>query len=87
MIDTNSLDDIVKQLTESLPEGLQNLEKECKKNFRSIIQSTFGKFDLVTREEFDIQTKVLARTRMKLEALRAQVINLEKGVGHSSKTK
>ncbi len=48
------------------------------KNFRVILKNTFEKLDLVTREEFDAQTKVLARTRQKLEALEKIVKNMEK---------
>jgi BMFP domain-containing protein YqiC len=50
---------------------------DLKQNFRSLLQSTLSKLDLVTREEFDIQAKVLARTREKLEALEQRVAALE----------
>lgn len=54
---------------------------DIEKNMRSMMSSFFAKLDLVTREEFDIQTQVLAKTREKLEALEARVGELEKQLG------
>ena len=51
---------------------------DLEKNLRVLLQSTFARLDLVTREEFDVQREVLARTRAKLEALEAQLAALEK---------
>lgn len=52
--------------------------KDVEKNVRALMGSVFTKMDLVTREEFDIQAQVLARTREKLHALEARVEALEK---------
>jgi BMFP domain-containing protein YqiC len=52
--------------------------KDVEKNLRLLLGSFFSRLDLVTREEFDIQAKVLARTREKLEALEARVAELER---------
>ena len=52
--------------------------KDIEKNVRSMISQGFQRMDLVTREEFDIQSRVLAKTREKLEALEAKVADLEK---------
>ena len=65
--------DLAKKLYSALPTSLQNFENEIQQKFKEILQSTFTRMDLVTREEFDVQTKVLARTREKIEALQAQV--------------
>ena len=51
---------------------------DVEKNLRALMTSFFARLDLVTREEFDVQTKVLARTREKLAALEARVAELEK---------
>ncbi len=51
--------------------------KDIEKNIKSMLNQGFSKLDLVTREEFDIQTQVLTKTRAKLEALEAQVAELE----------
>ena len=52
--------------------------KDIEKNVRTMMSQGFQKMDLVTREEFDIQSRVLAKTREKLEALEAKVADLEK---------
>ena len=51
--------------------------KDIEKNMRALLTQGFAKLDLVTREEFDIQAQVLARTREKLSALEARVAELE----------
>lgn len=77
MIDSNTIDDLVRRLANSLPAGLQHLHQDLEKNFRAVLQSTFAKMDLVSREEFEVQRAVLARTREKLEALEKQVTEME----------
>jgi ubiquinone biosynthesis accessory factor UbiK len=52
--------------------------KDIEKNVRTMMNQGFQKMDLVTREEFDIQSRVLAKTREKLEALEAKVAEIEK---------
>lgn len=74
----NLLRDLSKKLSEALPQSLQVLKKDIEKNFHTVLQNTFNKLDLVTREEFDAQTKVLARSRKKIEALEEKVKELEK---------
>jgi BMFP domain-containing protein YqiC len=51
--------------------------KDIEKNMRALLTQGFAKLDLVTREEFDVQTQVLARTREKLDKLEALVAELE----------
>jgi Uncharacterized protein conserved in bacteria len=51
--------------------------KDLEKNFRGLLASTFARADLVTREEYDVQVQVLARTREKLAALEARLAALE----------
>lgn len=77
MFDPTHVNDVVKRLIESLPPGAANLPKDLEKNFRSVLQTGLGKMDLVTREEFDAQTAVLARTRQKLEQLESRLKELE----------
>ena len=52
--------------------------RDIEKNAKAVLSGVFSKLDLVTREEFDIQSQVLARTREKLKALEARVDALEK---------
>ena len=58
-----------------------NPAKDLEKNFRGMLASTFAKLDLVTREEYDVQARVLARAKEKLAALEARVAELEKRGG------
>jgi BMFP domain-containing protein YqiC len=75
--DPKQLDDLTDRLVGLLPKGVVEMQKDVEKNVRAMLQSTFAKMDLVTREEFDIQSAVLARTREKLEKLEKQVAELE----------
>jgi BMFP domain-containing protein YqiC len=77
MLDRDFIDNIVKRLADAVPPGLQAVKADLERNFRSVLQSTFAKLDLVTREEFDVQAGVLAKTRAKLEALEQQIAELE----------
>ncbi|MDD1605420.1 MAG: accessory factor UbiK family protein [Methylococcaceae bacterium] len=77
MFDPKAIDDIASRLTAALPSGLTNLKDDMEKNFRLILQTALGKLDLVTREEFEVQKAVLAKTRSKLEALEQRVANIE----------
>jgi BMFP domain-containing protein YqiC len=76
------LNQFLKELSENLsnvlPPALKTLKKDCEKNIHSILTGAFTKLDLVTRAEFDTQTKVLARSRAKITALETKIKNLEK---------
>lgn len=76
-MDNKFFDDLTKKLSEAVPPGLKELQKDLEENFKSILLSAFTKLDLVTREEFDAQVRVLARTRAKLEALETLVAEIE----------
>ncbi|MCC5812947.1 MAG: accessory factor UbiK family protein [Ectothiorhodospiraceae bacterium] len=77
MLDPKSLDELARRFSESLPGGVREFQQEVERNMRTALQSTFNRLDLVTREEFDAQTKVLARTRAQLEAMEERVAALE----------
>ncbi len=55
----------------------QSPAKDLEKNMKAMLNQGFAKLDLLTREEFEVQTEVLARTRAKLDALEARVAELE----------
>lgn len=78
MQNSNQLDDLAKKLAGFMPASLQDLQTDIEKNMRSGLESGLRKMNLVTREEFEIQTAVLLRTREKLEALEKIVAELEK---------
>ena len=74
----NSIEDLAKKFAESLPENLRSMRSELEENFRSVLRAGLGKLDLVTREEFEVQEAVLARTREKVEALEQRMKEHEK---------
>ncbi|MBR7800621.1 accessory factor UbiK family protein [Undibacterium fentianense] len=66
------------EMQSKLQQALENSPaKDLEKNIKAMMSQGFAKLDLVTREEFDIQAQVLAKTRSKLEALEARVAELE----------
>ena len=79
MINPKVIDDLARRLSNAVPTGMREAQKDVEKNFRAVLQNTLAKLDLVTREEFDVQTRVLARTREKLEALEKTMAELEAG--------
>jgi BMFP domain-containing protein YqiC len=72
-----SIEDLARKLAEALPEGLRSMRDDVEESFRSVLKAGLGKLDLVTREEFEVQEAVLARTREKLEALEKRLKELE----------
>ncbi|WP_455217613.1 ubiquinone biosynthesis accessory factor UbiK [Kaarinaea lacus] len=82
VLDPKQLDDITRRVSEILPSGIGEVKRDLEKNIHSILQSAFARLDLVTREEFEVQSAVLLRTREKVEALEAQLAELEKLLGN-----
>src|SRR5699024_5334321 len=68
-----TLDEITRKLAEAVPQELKVARAELEEQFRAVLESVFARMDLVTREEFEIQQKVLARTREKLELIQRQL--------------
>lgn len=87
MLDPKQLDDLTQRLSNLIPQGVKNMQTDIEKNIRTLLQSAFAKMDLVTREEFDVQSAVLQRTRAKLEALEKQVAALEQQLSHTQQKK
>lgn len=77
MIDKKKVDELVSEFIDGLPPGLREMKQELDKTARHFLQGAFSKLDLVTREEFDAQAGVLARTREKLDALEKQLAEWE----------
>lgn len=73
MFDPKQFESLANKLYSVLPSNLQQFEKDVQQQFKAILQAAFAQLDLVTREEFDVQTKVLARTREKIDTLQAQL--------------
>ena len=71
------INDLAGKLAESVPEGIRALREDLETNFRSVLDNGLNRLDLVTREEFEVQEAVLARTRAKLDALEKRLAELE----------
>lgn len=76
-LDAKKLDELARGVLDKLPSGFQIMQHDLEKNLSAALQSTFAKLDLVNRDEFEVQSAVLQRTREKLEALEAIVAELE----------
>jgi BMFP domain-containing protein YqiC len=82
-----SIDKLARKLAEAVPQGLRSMQEDLEGNFRSVLKSGLSRLDLVTREEFEVQEAVLARTRAKLEAMEKRLAKLEPKVSKASKVK
>jgi BMFP domain-containing protein YqiC len=71
------IDEIAKRLLAKVPAAARNIQADLEENFRAVLRASLGRLDLVSRDEFDVQSKVLQRTRARLEALEARVQELE----------
>ncbi len=76
-MDPKMLDDLARKLADSVPPGLRGVQDDVEKNFHAVLQSAFNKLNLVTREEFEVQAALLARTREKLDRMEKVVAELE----------
>lgn len=77
MIDLSQIDELARRLSGLVPPALREGRDEMQDNFKSALQAGLARLDLVTREEFDVQRAVLARTREQLESLRSLVEQME----------
>ena len=73
----SSIEDLARKLAEVLPESLRSMQQDVEESFRSVLKAGLAKLDLVTREEFEVQEAVLARTREKLDALERRLEEFE----------
>ncbi len=81
-MDTRFLDELNKKVAELIA---ASPAKDVEKNMRALLSSAFARLDLVTREEFDVQQDVLARTRAKLEEMESRMAELEKSLAERGK--
>jgi BMFP domain-containing protein YqiC len=72
-----SIDDLARRLLESVPAGLRGLPQDLETNFRAVLRANLARLDLVARDEFDAQAKVLERTRARLATLEQRLAELE----------
>ena len=77
MLDPKKLEEIAKNISDAIPAGVKSMAGEAEGKVKQVLQAQLSKLDLVTREEFDVQSQVLIRTREKLTELEAKVSLLE----------
>jgi ubiquinone biosynthesis accessory factor UbiK len=76
-MDTPRIDEIARRLIESVPPGVRAIQQDLESNFRAVLRASLTKLDLVSRDEFDAQMRVLERTRARLEELERRVAGME----------
>ena len=77
MLNPSQLESMAKKIADIIPEGFGEMPEAMQSQVKTVLSNAFDKMDLVTREEFDIQSGVLAKTREKLERLEKMVAELE----------
>ena len=77
MLNSKLIDDIARQISAAIPSGVKGMQEDVQKNIHTLLQGALSRLDLVTREEFDAQSQVLARTREKLEQMEKIVADME----------
>jgi hypothetical protein len=76
-LNSNSLDELARRLAEAVPESLRSFGRDLEANFKAVLQAQLGRLDLVSRQEFDVQSAVLARTQAQVTELEARLKDLE----------
>jgi BMFP domain-containing protein YqiC len=85
-MDSFRIDEIARRLMDNLPPAFRATQRDLESNFRVVLRASLSKLDLVPRDEFDTQSRVLERTRARLEALEARVEALEGAGGAAADT-
>jgi ubiquinone biosynthesis accessory factor UbiK len=80
-MDSFRIDEIARRLLERVPPALKSVQADLESNFRAVLRERLSRLDLVSRDEFEAQTRVLERTRARLEALEARLGELERAGG------
>ena len=80
MIDSQSINDIADKLSQALPDSFKTLKGDIDNNLKAVLESSLRQMNLVSREEFDVQTALLERTQLKLQQLEQQIADLEKRI-------
>lgn len=76
MLNPKKIEHIIQQIQDNLPKGIKDLGQDAEAKVKQVLQAQLSKLDIVTREEFDVQTQVLMPTREKLTALEKRVEEL-----------
>ena len=76
-MNSSGLDDLARRLADSVPESVRAFGRDLEGNFKAILQAQLSKLDLVSRQEFDVQAAILARTHAQLDAMEARLKDIE----------
>jgi len=82
MMDRQEIDRIALRLVSLVPPGLAQAQQDLRTNFHDVLMQGLHRLELVTREEFEVQSQVLARTRAKVDELEKRVAELEADAAH-----
>jgi BMFP domain-containing protein YqiC len=77
MIDQKTLDQLVTNISNALPDGIKVLKADLENNLRAVLEASLRNMNLVSREEFDVQAALLSRTIDKLKQLEQQLAEME----------
>ena len=77
MINAKTIEDIAQQVSDAIPLSLKNVANDLEEKTKVVLQRKLSQLDVVTREEFDVQTQVLIKTRAKLVELEAKFAEIE----------
>lgn len=77
MMDTQAIDRLAERLSAMVPPGLAQARDDMVTNFRDVLAQGLRRLDLVTREEYDVQSALLKRTREQLDMLEQRLATLE----------
>ena len=78
MLDPKKLEELARQISDAVPPGVKSMAEGAEAKVRQVLQAQLSRLDFVSREEFDVQSQVLIRTREKLQALEERIEALEK---------
>jgi hypothetical protein len=76
-MNSSGLDDLARRLADSVPESVRAFGRDLEGNFKAVLQAQLSKLDLVSRQEFDVQAAILARTQANLTAMEARLKEIE----------
>ncbi len=78
--DTQMLDEVVRKITAVIPDDIKVAKDNFEKNTRAAVEGVFQRLDLVTREEFDVQTSLLSKSQQRIKELEQRIQGLEEKV-------
>lgn len=77
MIDSRKIEQLARQITDSLPPGVRNMADNVEERVRLAVQQQLGRLDVVTRDELEVQQQLILRMRSRIEALEERLNELE----------